>query len=290
MAITMSRMAATPARVAVIVPCFDDGHLVHEAVSSVQEDEPVEIVVVDDKSSDPATRDELERLRDEGVTVVRHETNRGSSRARTTGLECTKARFVFPLDADDLAVAGRLAQLADRLEVDPGSGVIFGDYQEFGDRTVVRAVPDRLDPYRLAYTNEYPISALFRRRLLEEVGGFGPAEYAGRSYEDWNLWLTLAERGERGLHAGHGIIIYRRRLHGLRKLASGKRRHAELYNQLRRAHPQLFSSLDEHRRASNLSLPRKLLYPAVYGRRRRFAFETRVKEALDGVGVWTLRR
>lgn len=283
-------MAATSARVAVIVPCFDDGPLVREAVSSVQESEPVEIIVVDDRSSDPASLEELGRLRDEGVTMVRHETNRGVARARTTGLEHTQATFVFPLDADDLAVAGRLGQLADRLEGDPGSGVIFGDYQEFGDRAVVRAVPDRLDAYRLAYTNEYPPSALFRRRLLEEVGGFRPAGYEGRSYEDWNLWLTLAERGERGIHAGQGLITYRRRLHGPRKLATGKRRHPELYAQLRAAHPQLFSSLREHRRESDLSLPRKLVYPAVYGRRRRFAFEKRIKEALDDVGVWTLRR
>lgn len=286
----MLKMEGVPARVAVIVPCFDDGPLVREAVSSVQESEPVEIIVVDDRSSDPASLAELERLRGEGVTVVRHETNRGPSEARTTGLEHTHATFVFPLDADDLAVAGRLSQLADRLEAHPGGGVIFGDYQEFGDRTVVRAVPEQLDPYRLAYTNEYPVSAMFRRQLLEEAGGFRPAEYAGRSYEDWNLWLTLAERGERGMHAGRGLITYRRRLHGRRKLASGKRRHAELYAQLRGAHPQLFSSLAEHRRESDLSLPRKMLYPAVYGRRRRFAFEARAKKVLDDVGVWTLRR
>lgn len=283
-------MERTSARVAVIVPCHDDGRLVGEAVGSIQEDEPVEIVVVDDHSGDPATLAELHRLEAEGVTVVHHERNRGVAHARNTGLEHSRAPFVFPLDADDLAVPGRLAGLADRLEADERVGVVFGDYQEFGDADIVRAVPAHLDPFRLAYTNEYPISALFRRSLLERIGGFRPAGYDGRSYEDWNLWMSVAEHGERGMHAGVGVVVYRRRLHGERKLQSGKRRHSELYRMLKVAHPQLYGAIDEHRRASDLSTIRKILYPAVYGGRRRFRLERRVKAVLDRVGIWTLRR
>ena len=166
----------------------------------------------------------------------------------------------------------------------------FGDYAEFGDSEVLRAVPERLDPYRLAYANEYPISSMFRRSALDRVGGFTPNGYTGSSYEDWNLWMTLAESGARGVHLGSGRPTYRRRLHGERKLQSGKRRHTELYRELRREHPLLFDRLREHRRSSDLSDARKLLYPVVYGPRRRFRFERRVKSALDRLGVWTLRR
>lgn len=283
-------MVELQARFAVIVPCFEDGGLVRQAVESISEDEPAEIVVVDDCSTGQDTLDELAALQRDGITVIRHARNEGVANARTTGLHASQAPFVFPLDADDLAVAGRLGQLADRLEGDPGVGVIFGDYEEFGDAKILRAVPPRLDPYRLAFTNEYPISSLFRRKTLEAVGGFRPAGYCGRSYEDWNLWMTLAEQGERGLHAGEGVPVYRRRLHGERKLQSGKRRHVKLYDELRAAHPDLFASLPEHRRRSDLSTARKILYPAVYGRRRRFSFERHVKAGLDRVGVWTLRR
>jgi glycosyltransferase involved in cell wall biosynthesis len=277
-------------RIAVIVPCFRDGALVREAVGSVREAEPVEIVVVDDHSQDPETEEALRALQSDGVTVMRHESNRGVSIARTTGLMASRAPFVFPLDADDLAVEGRLASLANRLEAAPEAGVVFGDYEEFGDSTLVRQVPAQLDPYRLAYTNEYPISALFRRSVLESVGGFRPAGYDGRSYEDWNLWMALAERGEPGLHAGPGVVVYRRRLHGERKLQSGKRRHPELYRELRAAHPGIFEGLREHRRRSDLSNFRKFAYPIVYGGRRRFPFERRVKALLDRTGLWTLRR
>jgi glycosyltransferase involved in cell wall biosynthesis len=278
------------ARIAVIIPCFDDGQLVNEALGSIQEQEPVEVVVVDDCSRDPRTLAMLDALVAEGVRVLRHEENSGVGAARTTGLSATTARFVFPLDSDDLAVPGALAAMADVLDADPGAAVCFGDYCEFGDTEMVRAVPDSLDPFRVAYTNEYPVSALFRRSVLEEVGGWTGNGYVGRSYEDWNLWMSLAERGDRGVHLGVGRLIYKRRLHGERKLAAEKRRHPVLYRELREAHPRLFSDLKAKRRSSDLGRLRKLTYPVVYGGRRRFAFEAHIKALLDRVGLWTLRR
>ena len=95
-------------RIALIVPCFNDGDLVREALASIDEDEPVEVVVVDDHSTDPATLAMLEELSSQGVRVARHEENRGVGPARQTGLRETSAPYVFPLDADDLAVPGRL--------------------------------------------------------------------------------------------------------------------------------------------------------------------------------------
>ena len=277
-------------RIAVVIPCFNDGTLVREAVHSIVEDEPIEIVVVDDTSTDRATHAVLEELRAEGVRVRRHDRNTGAARARGTGLSETRARFVFPLDADDLAVPGVLGAMADRLEAEPDAAACFGDYAEFGDSRIVRAVPERLDPFRVAFTNEYPVSAMFRRAVLEEVGAWTSQGYRGSGYEDWNLWMTLAERNNRCVHLGVGVLTYQRRLHGERKLASGKRRHGELYRELKQAHPRLFGELDAHRSQSDLGPLRRWLYPLVYGGRRRFRFEARIKRALDHLGIWTLRR
>lgn len=273
---------------AVIIPCFDDGALVTEAVASAQAGpEPVELVVVDDGSTDPGTVDVLGRLEDDGVRVVR-QANTGLPGARMAGLAATTAPYVFPLDADDLLVAPALALMADRLDAEPDAAVCFGDYAEFGGpEDLVRAVPERLDPYRVAYANEYPVSALFRRSALEAAGGWRPISWG---YEDWDLWMSLAERGCRGVHAGPGVLTYRRRLHGERMLTVAKRNHRALYRALRDRHPDLFGRLAEHREASDLSALRKRLYPVVYGGRPRFRFEARLKAALDRHRIWTLRR
>lgn len=275
-------------RVAVIVPCFNDGALLTEAVASARAvPEPVELVVVDDGSTEPDTLDVLDRLEGDGIRVV-HQRNTGLSGARMTGVAATVAPYVLPLDADDLLVPETLPQMADLLDADPQAAVCFGDYAEFGGpRDLVRAVPERLDPFRIAYANEYPVSALFRRTALERVGGWRLVSWG---YEDWDLWMALAEEGLPAIHAGPGRLTYRRRLHGERMLTQAKRNHRALYRQLRERHPRLFARIAEHRRASDMPAARRLLYPVVYGGRPRFRAERHVKALLDRSRLWTLRR
>lgn len=278
------------ARVAVIVPCKDDGDLCAQAVESIEEREPLEVVVIDDGSSDARTLQVLEQLRAGGVRVVRHERNKGLIEARMTGLRETTATYVFPLDSDDLAVAGALGVLADRLDATPEADVCFGDYAEFGTQSAVRVVPERLDPYRVAYTNEYPVSALFRRSVLEQVGAWAAGGFPYAAYADWNLWMTLAERGTVALHAGPDLLTFRKRFQAGRMLDESRARHREMYADMRRRHPGLFGEIREHRRRSDMPAVRKLLYPFVYGSRPRSRFDRRVKLMLDRLGVWTLRR
>jgi hypothetical protein len=206
------------------------------------------------------------------------------------GLEHTTAPYVFPLDADDLAIPGVLAAMADRLDADPEAVACVADYQEFGSGSELRAVPERLDPFRIAYTNEYPVTSLYRRAALVGVGGWREPLPARRGYEDWNLWMSFAEAGARIAHLGPGRAGYERRLHAPGLNASARRHHAAIYHAMREQHPQLFSQLRRHRRSTDLSWPRRLLYPLVYGDRRLLRGERLVKPWLDRLGIWTARR
>jgi glycosyltransferase involved in cell wall biosynthesis len=276
-------------RVAVVVPCFNAGALVRDAVRSVVEPEPVDVVVIDDASDDPLTIETLAALERVGVRILRLPANGGVTAARNAGLHATRAPYVLPLDADDLLMPGVLARAADRLDADPSAAACVGDYQEFdGSPSVTRAVPARLDPYRVAFVNEYPAAALLRRAILEPLGGWRDplAELAG--YEDWNLWMDLAQNGDGIIHLGE--TMYRRRLCPTGLNSIYRTRHAQLYGALRASHPALFTNLRAHRRGSDLSTVRRLLYPVVYGDRRRFGWARPVKPWLDRLGIWTLRR
>jgi glycosyltransferase involved in cell wall biosynthesis len=273
-----------PPRVAVIIPCYSEGPLVAEAVHSVQEDEPVEIVVVDNASPDAETRETLQELEREGVPVLRHSANLGPAHARTSGLDATSAPFVCPLDGDDLVIPGNLARMADVLESDAGAAACIGDIVEFGDHELVRRVPGRLDPYRVAYTNEYPVTALFRRSAIEEARAWQPLDGLN-GYEDWRAWMALAERGERIVHIGGPG--YRRRLHGQRLNHAARTRHRANYERMRREHPVLFSRLPELRRSSDLSRLNRVLYPVLYGARAEVPLERYLKPWFDRFGIWT---
>jgi glycosyltransferase involved in cell wall biosynthesis len=286
----LSAGASAKPRITVIIPCFNDGDLIRETVESVREDEPLEQLIVDDASTDPATKVVLDELEEEGLSVVHRERNGGVLEARMTGLECTSAPYVFPLDSDDLAVPGALGRMADLLDANPEAVVCFGDYAEFGDAELIRAVPGQIDPFRVAYANELAVSSMFRRSLLEELGGWRADGFSERSHEDWNLWMAVAERGYKGVHLGPGDLVYRRRMHTGRLLSTNRDQHPKLYKTLKTTHPRLFADLPRHRRESEMPVRRKLLYPLVYGGRRRFAFESKLKAMLDRAGVWTLKR
>jgi glycosyltransferase involved in cell wall biosynthesis len=220
------------------------------------------------------------------MRVIRHERNRGVPAARMTGLAAMTAPYVFPLDADDVLVPGSLAAMADRLDARPDAAACYGDYEEFGSQHAVRSVPESIDPFRVAYSNEWG-APMLRRSALEAVGGWQPSDYAGNDfpYEDWHVWMSLAERGMKGVHLGRGVTSYRRRIEPGRRLRSDRKHHGRAYRLLRELHPTLFENLREHRRRSPLPPSRKLLYPVVYGRRPRFGFEQRLRFWLDRLGL-----
>jgi glycosyltransferase involved in cell wall biosynthesis len=60
-------------RVAVVVPCFNDGATLRETITSIDEPEPIELVVVDDGSTDPDTLAVLTELAAAGTRVVHQE-------------------------------------------------------------------------------------------------------------------------------------------------------------------------------------------------------------------------
>lgn len=262
---------ASAPRITVIIPCFNDIRLIGETLDSIREPEPVDVVVVDDGSTDPATLARYRDLEELGCRVVRHERNLGSGAARNSGLAVATTPYVFNLDADDLLLPGELSAMASLLDAHPEAEAAYGDYEEFGAREGVRHTAPVLDPYRVAYVNKSPGLAMFRRETLERAGGW-PTD---RGYEDWGLWMTLAEMGAEVVHTGG--VVFRYRTDGNRSFAAHQKDHALIYRRLKNNHPVLFANLRAHRRRSELPWLWKRVYPLLYlGGRPRFEAARRV--------------
>ena len=241
-------------RVTVITACYNDGATVGDTIASCL-GEDCEVVLVDDGSTDPFTIAELERLAVGPVRLVRQE-NGGLSAARMRGLEEVRTPYVFPLDADDQLLPGSLARLADALDRDPGLAVVWGDYEIFGDYGRVRELAHRLDPWQITYLDEIPAASLVRRDALVAAGGWRSAVY-----EDWNLWLSFAERGLRGERLP--IVAYRYRRHGVRKWEEDFKENRRFEGELRAAHPALYAARGVHWRRSRAPLLNRLAFPLI---------------------------
>jgi len=247
-------------RVAVVIPCFNDGAFAIEAVGSISEHERIEVVVVDDGSTDPETLEALEELERFSVGLIRQD-NQGLGAARMAGVAATSAPFVFPLDADDRLEPGALGALADALERAPRAAFAWGDYLLFGDGTGRYRAPREWLPWTLTFVNPYPVSSLIRRSALERTGG-----WQMRAYEDWDLWLRFAGLGLEGV--GVQRIVYQRRLHDEARLLTGARgRHQELYAELRKRNEKLFARRDELLAREAPSPWKRLAYPVLFGAR-----------------------
>ena len=246
---------ADQARVAVVVPCHNDGATLPETLASVRGQE-CELVVVDDGSTDARTLAALDEARAAGVRVIR-QAQRGVAAARMTGVHATTAPYVFPLDADDRAAAGALAALADALDANPDAAVAWGDVELFGIRNKLGKSYETLDPWLITYQNVVPVMSAIRRDALLAVGGWR----SGIAYEDWDLWMALAERGWKGIRIPRKTAYYR--VHSPRRWAQSKTRFDETVAELRAVHEPLFAARAANRRRSPAPRRLKVILPLV---------------------------
>jgi len=224
----------TPA-VSVIIPCYDAGAFLLDAIDSALAStvDDLEVVVVDDGSTDPATQALLDRLDRPRTTVLRGP-NGGSAAARNTGLAHARGRWVLPLDADDLVSPTLVEKALAILEAEPALGWVYTHVRFFGEAEFVC----RMAPYNfyvLLWENLCCATALVRRSAMEAVGGYTAAL---RGYEDWDLWLKLGERGWHGRLLPEVLFHYRR--HGETQGTRSIRRHRELVALIRANHPRLY--------------------------------------------------
>ena len=247
--------------VTVVIACFEYGRYLGEAVESARS-QGARVIVADDGSTGAETREALDRVEGDGVLVLR-EDHRGVCATRNAGLSRLETPYALVLDADDRLADGALAALREPLDADPRIGLAYGHMRFFGARSgTLRMQP--YDPYRLLYRHMIGLSALARRELFADTGGFDP-EF--EQYEDWELWLSALAHGWHGRLVDRVVLDYRRHPGGDSKLLADRRRYRRFYRLLREKHSTLYERAGELARESSLSAPDRLVHRAFWGPR-----------------------
>jgi glycosyltransferase involved in cell wall biosynthesis len=240
----------------VIVPCHNYGQYVREALKSVssQTFTRVEIIVVDDGSTDSATLHVLESLRQEGIRVLRQE-HSGPARTLNLGISAASGKYFCCLSADDRVEPTYFEKCLFLLESNPGISFAYSLIRTFGrDEGVGVTQPFNLG-LLLAY-NHVCGSAVVLKKAWEAVGGFDPLMPA---YVDWDFWIRLGKRGFRGKLIPEPLFNWRRHSNALGKRADEKRpelvsriraNHADLY-----LHPKLVEAIQRNYRDYRVSDP-----------------------------------
>ena len=197
-------------KVSVIIPCYNLGHYLDEAVASVlaQTFQDFEIVVVDDGSTDAATQERLADYRRPKTRLFRVP-HGGLAAARNVAIANTSGEYLCALDADDWLDPSFLEKLVPLLDADPSRAFASCWLRTFGDEDWTWQ-PERCDLPTLLWENTVLTAALVRREAVVAVGGYNTTMPA-QGDEDWDLWLSLVERGYRGTILPEPLFNYRRR-------------------------------------------------------------------------------
>jgi hypothetical protein len=141
------------------------------------------------------------------------------------------------LDADDRLDARLFEKSVDVLDHDPSIAFVSHWLRTFGDETW-EWTPARCDFPALLDTNTVNGAALVRREALAAVGGFDESWRQG--CEDWDLWISVVERGLKGVILPEFLFHYRRREESMSRSMHENPGHPELYRRLVEKHSETY--------------------------------------------------
>ena len=187
-------------KVSIVIPCFNHGAMLREALASLEEvrnENLLEVIIVDDGSSDAETIRILKEVAEAGYNVV-SQPNGGLGAARNAGIRRAKGEFILPLDSDNRLRRVYLEQGVSLLKENPSLGVVYADAEYFGEKTGRWQVQE-FDLLSLIRMNFIDACALYRKALWEGVGGYDE-QMPWMGLEDWDFWLRVACHGGSFFH------------------------------------------------------------------------------------------
>ncbi len=188
----------------VVIPAYNEERYVSRCIERVlaaeYPDDLLEVVVIDDGSTDD-TYAEAASYRDEGVEVYSKE-NGGKYSALNYGMLCTSGDVVVCVDADSRVAPDALRQVVGAFQAHEHVGAVAGTVNVYNrDRTLTKLQALEylvgINTFRRAfsYFGAVPLVpgclSAFRRRALEDAGGFDP----DTATEDFDVTLQVLKAG-----------------------------------------------------------------------------------------------
>lgn len=226
-------------KVSIIIPCYNQGKYVAEAINSAlrQTFKDIEIVCVNDGSTDNS----VEIIKSfenkyKNFIFLNNEENRGVIYSRNFAIKNCNGTYILPLDADDIIEPTYVEKAVKILDNNPNIGIvyckakIFGNYDKYWN----------LKPFNksdILYENCIFCSALFRKSDFIKIGGYN--NNMKYSCEDYDLWLSFIEQGLEVFQINEILFSYRQYDETSRTTISLKNK-KEIWNNLIKNHINLY--------------------------------------------------
>lgn len=188
-----------PPLVSVVVRAWNRAHLIRDTLESIiaQTERDLEILVVDDGSTDGTEGIVEEAARIDARVRLLRQDHRGPAAALNTGVRAARGSYVAFLDSDDLWAPECVARRVEALRADPSLGAVLVDWESFGEGSAGRPSPREL----LERTSGDLLVPLFRINFFSLCAAMlpstalaeaGPVDESLGAAEDYDLGLRVA--------------------------------------------------------------------------------------------------
>ena len=199
------RTPGTPGLVSIVLPVYNGGAMLHEAIDSIlaQSHNSFELIVVNDGSTDDSgTIADSYAARDPRVRVI-HQSNQRLPAALSTGFEHARGEFLTWASADNRWKPDGIARLGDYLRRHADCDVVYANIDLIGDngRPLVGSphfqsyqrpagsshidLPDTTDELNTRDNNFIGAGFLYRRRVASLIGGYSLHRFGVEDYDFW---------------------------------------------------------------------------------------------------------
>ena len=219
--------------VSVIVPCYNQGKYLEEAISSIvlQTHKHIEIIIVDDGSTD-ATPEIIRGLLGKWSFIkTKRIIHGGPSSARNEGIDMSSAPRLLFLDADDILFPDAIEKL-----LSYQADVVYGKDELFGEQEGITNPPE-FNLQLLKKENYIRVTSLVDRDAVIKVGKFTTID----AFEDWDLWLRMARKGCSFQKTDIMVFKYRRYGQQMR----GNKSYEEILEQIKNNNKSLYNTRNE---------------------------------------------
>ncbi len=189
--------------VTVIVTLYNYADVVIDTLESIVASEGVafEVIVIDDHATDHSravVEAYLAAHPDVPMVLLGKDANEGLAAARNTGFGEARAELVMVMDADNTVYPTALARLAASLREQPDAAAAYSILEDFGAQRNIRSAL-AWDVGRLCAANYIDAQSMWRRSSWEDLGGYRADDDHVFGWEDWDLWLRLADASGRAV-------------------------------------------------------------------------------------------
>lgn len=193
--------------VSVIMPCYNDGRYIKEAIESVKKQtyQNWELIIIDDGSDDEETIKIIDSIEDDRVTIL-HTEHLKPAGARNYGIEHAHGKYILPVDSDDRIDTTYMEKAVKVIESDRNIGVVYCEADLFGEKSGKWDLP-KYSFRTMLLDNIVFVTALFYKEDWEKLGGFNTNMKAGM--EDYDFWLGILSLGKEIYQIPEVLFHYR---------------------------------------------------------------------------------